>query len=99
MPVKDIGRELIDAPHDATQGREIAQAELARYGDPLITKRQARRELSQHGFGSRAACRAVEDQADVMSARRLALHQVDDVAKQATERRSQHVNDLQTRRA
>ncbi len=64
------------------------------------TKPSARQGASSasDGFGALAAGRAVDDQADAVAARRLALHQIDDVAEQPAERRPQDMQDFEARR-
>ena len=52
-------------------------------------------KLGESRIGARAAGRCIDDEADAVAARGLAQGDVNDMAKQAAERRPQDVQDLQ----
>ena len=76
------------------QRMDVERIELARDGDALEAELKAGRKLGKNGFGPRATRGAVDEQADLMAALGLALHQIDHVPKQAAERGAQDVQDF-----
>ena len=56
-----------------------------------------RRKGGQCGLGAGASGGGIDDQADPMSARRLALDQIDHMTEQPAERGPQHVQDIEGR--
>lgn len=62
------------------------RAERTVNGRERETERQQRRQAGENLRSTRVAREAVRDNADAMSAGNLALHEIDDVAKQSAHR-------------
>ena len=95
VAVQYVGGEEPDALRNHAQREDIGRTELAGDGDTLQTEREMRKKLGKSRIGTRAAGRRIDDEADAVAARGLAAGDVNDMAKQAAERRPQDVQDLQ----
>ena len=68
---------------------------MTQHRHTLDAEGEARRERGELLCGSRAASQAVDDEADIMSARDLFACQIEDMAEQAAEGGTQDVQDPQ----
>ena len=75
---------------------QIARIGLAVHGDARKPERQRRLELPQRLLGAGAAGHAVgDDQPDIMAARDLLAREIEHMAEQAADRRTEHVQDVE----
>ena len=86
---------LRGAAHDMGDRGAVAGADMAAHRNAGKAERERWLERLERLFGAFAAGIAVGNQADAMAARGLFARQVDDVAKQAADRRAKDMQDVQ----
>ena len=74
---------------------KIAGIGVAAHRNAREAERERRLERSQRVFGARRRRCAVGDQADAVAARDLLARQIEHMAKQAADRRAEHMQDIQ----
>jgi len=80
-------------PQEARPHQGVGGKQFTANGHAMNAELQARRDFRQRRFGARAAGQAVGDDADVMAAVGLAVGQIQDMAKNSTDRRARCVKD------
>src|SRR6266581_7523506 len=93
MPVHDVGLEFPDQADDLQPDREIGKARFAADRDPLDAELQPRFDFFERSVRAFAAGDAVGDDADMMSARDLAVGDVEDMAEDAADRGAHHMQN------
>jgi hypothetical protein len=76
---------------------DVRRSHMAGHRNSGQSKFEHAREVGESGIRLRAAAGGIRNQADPMTAFRLAARKIDDVSEQAADRRTQHVQDVHAR--
>ena len=95
----DIRSRGAKTPADGKERREIARVRKSVDRQAAEAERKMRRERGQRALRARAAGERIRDDAHLMPARGLLACEVEHMAKEAADRRSQHVDNPQGARA
>src|SRR5271167_1674258 len=88
MPMQHIRLHRPDHAHELHPDHEIARPWLAADRNPVHPERQTRRDFGKRLVGALAAGQAVGDNADLVPALGLSVGEIEDMTKNAADRRT-----------
>ncbi len=91
----DVGLEFADPSHEVMQRERVAEVWVAMNEASADAETQIALDAGQRTFDMLAARERIEIEANFMATRHLFAGEVDDMAKQAAQRRAKHMKDAQ----